>query len=83
MNGSGFQALVAQLGELSEVQRKALLTALKRKSPGRRGRRTDRHTFQGGAMLRALWLDVGRRLEFPERFGSAIAVKTAARPSTH
>ena len=33
MNGSGFQALVAQLGELSEVQRKALLTALKRKLP--------------------------------------------------
>ena len=33
MNGSGFQALVAQLGELSEVQCKALLTALKRKLP--------------------------------------------------
>jgi transposase-like protein len=33
MNGSGFQALVAQLGELSEVQRKSLLTPLKRKLP--------------------------------------------------
>lgn len=33
MNGSGFQALVAQLGELSEVRLKALLTTLKRKLP--------------------------------------------------
>lgn len=33
MNGSGFQALVAKLDELLEVQRKALLTALKRKLP--------------------------------------------------
>lgn len=33
MNGSGFQAFAAQLGGLSEGQRKALLTALKRKLP--------------------------------------------------
>jgi hypothetical protein len=33
MNASGFQTLVAQLGELSEVQREALLTALKHKRP--------------------------------------------------
>lgn len=33
MKASGFQTLVAQLGELSEVQREALLTALKRKLP--------------------------------------------------
>lgn len=33
MKASGFQALVAQLGELSEVQRSALLVALKRKLP--------------------------------------------------
>ena len=33
MNSSAFQALVSQLGELSEVQREALLTALKRKLP--------------------------------------------------
>lgn len=33
MNASGFQALVAQLGDLSEVQREALLAALKRKLP--------------------------------------------------
>ncbi len=33
MNSSGFQALVAQLGELSTVQREALLAALKRKLP--------------------------------------------------
>jgi hypothetical protein len=31
MNGSGFQTLVAQLGETSEVLRKASVTALKRK----------------------------------------------------
>ena len=29
MNGKGFQALVAQLGELSVVQREALIAALK------------------------------------------------------
>ena len=33
MNGSGFQPLVAQLGELSEAQREALLVVLKRKLP--------------------------------------------------
>ncbi len=33
MKASGFQALLAQLGELSEVQREALLSALKRKLP--------------------------------------------------
>ena len=33
MNASGFQALVTQLGDLSEVQRAALLAALKRKLP--------------------------------------------------
>jgi hypothetical protein len=33
MNGWGFQALVAQLGEFSEGQHKALLTALRRKLP--------------------------------------------------
>lgn len=33
MKASGFQALLAQLGELSEVQRSALLVALKRKLP--------------------------------------------------
>jgi transposase-like protein len=31
MNGKGFQALVAQLGDLSNVQRDALITALKRR----------------------------------------------------
>ena len=31
MNGKGFQALVAQLGDLSSVQREALITALKRR----------------------------------------------------
>lgn len=33
MDGKGFQALVAQLGELSAVQREALITALKRRLP--------------------------------------------------
>ena len=33
MNGKGFQALVAQLGDLSDVQREALVTALKRRLP--------------------------------------------------
>lgn len=33
MNSKGFQALVSQLGDLSEVQREALVTALKRKLP--------------------------------------------------
>ena len=31
MNGKGFQALVAQLGDLSSVQREALISALKRR----------------------------------------------------
>ncbi len=33
MDGKGFQALVAQLGDLSTVQREALIAALKRKLP--------------------------------------------------
>ena len=33
MDGKGFQALVAQLGDLSAVQRDALIAALKRKLP--------------------------------------------------
>ncbi len=33
MDGKGFQALVAQLGELSAVQREALIAALKRRLP--------------------------------------------------
>ncbi len=33
MDGKGFQALVAQLGDLSTVQRDALIAALKRKLP--------------------------------------------------
>ena len=33
MDGKGFQALVAQLGDLSAVQRQALVTALKRRVP--------------------------------------------------
>ena len=33
MEGKGFQALVAQLGDLTDVQREALITALKRKLP--------------------------------------------------
>jgi transposase-like protein len=33
MDGKGFQALVAQLGDLSAVQREALVTALKRRLP--------------------------------------------------
>ena len=37
MDAKGFQALVAQLGDLSTVQREALIAALKRKLP------VDRH----------------------------------------
>ena len=33
MNARGFQALVSQLGELSAVQREALISALKRRLP--------------------------------------------------